>query len=274
MRLRHFSHRLVIVLTCGALTLSGCATQSQRIGADDGSDVCRPQRVSLDSTGNYFAEDILKGAAIGAVGGGLIGGLAGGNVRGALIGAAAGAAVGAAGGYWKARQQQIGDQQALYQTVSADIQRDNASIDKTQIAFDQLVECRRAEAGRIRRDLRAGVIARPQAEAAMAAVVQRSANDLRLAQDISGKIQERSSNFAFANTQVNPGAASSASSPSRAASVTRTAAAPARARGRNGQPATPAEEVQVATSTNLAKRDHLAQSISTAQANKSSFELI
>src|SRR6476646_10182059 len=74
--------------------LCGCApgaftTQSQRIGPDDGTDSCRPQLVALDSTGNFFGADILKGAAIGAgtgaLAGGLIGGLATGSWRGAAF---------------------------------------------------------------------------------------------------------------------------------------------------------------------------------------------
>ena len=48
---------------------SGCATpftQSSRIGLDDGNDSCRSYVVALDSTGNFFAEDMIKGAIIGA----------------------------------------------------------------------------------------------------------------------------------------------------------------------------------------------------------------
>ena len=62
-------HRGMAVLTAAAL-LAGCvSTREGRIGADDGSDACRAQVVALDSTGNFFGEDIVRGAAIGAVGG-------------------------------------------------------------------------------------------------------------------------------------------------------------------------------------------------------------
>jgi hypothetical protein len=250
------------------MPLPGCSTQSQRLGADDGSDVCRPQRVALDSTGDYFGEDIVKGAALGAIGGGLIGALATGNARGALIGAAAGGVAGAAGGYWAARQKQAADQATLYQNVYSDIERDNITIDKTQAAFNQLVDCRQAEAARIRYDLRAGTISRPQAEAAMAAVRARSAFDLNMATTISNHIQTRSADFAFANAQVNPGASTSPTPPPRPARAT--SRAPARV---PPPPTTPAGQVQAATSTNLAKRDQFNQSIARAQSNTSAFEL-
>lgn len=256
MRTHRLSRSLMILAACGGLLLPGCSTQSQRLGADDGSDVCRPQRVTLDSTGDFFGEDIVKGAAIGAVGGGLVGLLAGGNARSAAIGAVAGGVAGAAGGYFAARQQQSSDQASLYRTVSSDIDRDNAVIDKTQIAFNQLVDCRRGEANRIRADLRAGRITRPQAEAAMAAVRQRSQVDVQMAQAINGRIEQRGNDFALANQQVNPGASSAGRASSRAR-----------------PPSTPAGQVQVATSTNLAKRDQLNQSIQRAASNTSAFEL-
>jgi len=79
--------------------LGGCVTtQEQRIGAADPADQCRPFVVALDSSGNFFAEDIIKGAVIGASGGAILGGILGGNVRGAAIGAATGAIAGAAAG--------------------------------------------------------------------------------------------------------------------------------------------------------------------------------
>lgn len=273
MRRHHYFFRFAAVAVCIALALPGCSTQSQRIGADDGSDVCRRQRVALDSTGDFFAEDIVKGAAIGAAIGGLSGLLAGRNTRSALLGGVAGGALGAAGGYWKARQQQASDQASLYRTISSDIQRDNASIDKTQLAFNQLVDCRRSEASRVRGDLSAGHLNRAQAQAAMAAVRERSLGDLRIAQAINDKIQERGNDFTFANNQLSSG------TPGEAGEFFDTGARVAPRPGRPlrsnvPRPGTPAGEVQVATSTNLAKREQLKQSIVSAQANTSAFELL
>lgn len=259
---RNFAKRsLSATLAAMLLVLPACTTQTDRIGADDGTDVCRRERVTLDSTGDFFAEDIIKGAAIGAVGGGLIGGLAGGDLKGALIGAAAGGALGAAGGYFKARMQQSTDQASLYRTVSSDIQRDNDNIDKTQIAFNQLVDCRKRSADRIRADLRAGRITRADAQGQMADVKRRAAEDLQIARKISARIQDRGTDFEFANNQVNPSAAKRP--PARPANPTA---------HYNGPPATPAA-VQAATSTNLAKRDRFNHSIDTAAASQSTFEL-
>ena len=260
-------------LVCCALAmpLPGCTTQSQRIGADDGSDVCRPQRVALDSTGDFFGEDIAKGAAVGAAGGGLVGLLAGRNARSAITGAVAGGVVGAAGGYWAARQKQASDQASLYKSVSSDLDRENASIDRTQLAFNQLVDCRQGEATRIRQSLRSGQVDRSQAEVMMADVRRRSAADLQIAQTINNKIQQRGSEFTFADAQINPGAPATPATP--AASSTRSTRTGGRTTRRPAAPSTPAEHVQVATSTNLAKREEFNQSVARAQSNQSAFEL-
>ena len=181
--------------------LAGCApggglsTRSSRIGADDGTDRCRAQVVALDSTGDFFGEDILTGAAVGALGGGLAGGLIGGDLKGALIGAAAGAAVGAAGGYWSALQQQQSDQAGLTSRVQGDLVRENGQIDRSQAAFDAVMDCRFGSAAAIRADLAAGRIDRPTAELAMARVRQLAGRDLALAQRINKSIAERGSQF-------------------------------------------------------------------------------
>ncbi len=278
------SRKAILLATVVALALPGCTTQNERIGADDGSDRCRPQRVALDSTGNYFAEDMVKGAAIGAAGGALLGVLSGGGVRNALIGGAAGAVAGAAGGYWASLQQQKTDQATLLTRVSGDLSRENDQIDKTQVAFAQLSNCRRDEAARIRSDLAAGRLTRPQAEQAMLGVKQRSTEDLRIARQINAKIEERGANFQFANEQINPPAptpvaAAPAPAPARSPTQqptqrpqpapTQPAAQPA------AQPPSDPQKVQVqqAASTNLAKREQLAQTLQVAQADQSGFEI-
>ena len=201
--------RIIPVLTAMAVALStvGCVTtEAQRIGADDGTDVCRPQRVALDQTGDFFGEDMVKGAVIGAVGGAIAGALLGGRNagRGALIGAIAGGAAGVAGGYFVAKQRQEANAQRLAASVGDDLSRENAQIDSTQLAFDQLVQCRRNEAARIRAALASGSLSRPQAVVMMSDVRNRYLEDIRIAQTISQKIGERSTNFQFANDQINP----------------------------------------------------------------------
>jgi len=211
--------------------LCGCApgafsTREQRIGADDGTDTCRPQLVALDSTGNFFGASILQGAAIGAgtgaLAGGLIGGLATGNWRGAAIGALAGGVTGAVVGgstaYWNALQQQQMDQQALYMRVSSDLVRENAEIDKTQLAFDQLVDCRFHQAAQINADYLAHRVDRATAEAMMARVRQRAAKDIQLATLINQQIQDRGQQFGVATGNIDPRAAAAMSASSRSMS--------------------------------------------------------
>ncbi len=258
--------RIMAALTL--LAVQGCSTADTRLGADDGTDSCRRQLVALDSTGDYFAQDIVAGAAIGAIGGGLIGGLAGGNLRSAVLGAVAGGAAGALGGYFKARAQQAQDQASLYRTMTGDIQRDNEYIDRTQLAFSNLVDCRTFQANAIKTDYRSGRISRQQAEVAMAVVRQRSERDIAIARTISGKIDGRSADFAYANAQVNPAAASGYGS---------SAYSPAPQQGRPAATARPsaspgASQVAAATSTNLAKQDRFRASV-TAAASPSRFEL-
>ncbi|MCK8782845.1 hypothetical protein M0638_00435 [Roseomonas sp. NAR14] len=193
------------MLTATAILVAGCTTQMQRIGADDGTDACRPQLVALDSTGNFFGEDIVKGAVTGAVVGGLIGGLASGNWRGAAIGAAAGGVAGGVGGYLAARQRQAQDQAALNASIAGDLYREVGELEKTQIAFDQLMDCRFGQAQQIRADYRSGRIPRAQAEAAMAVVRGRAQRDLQLAQSINERIGTRGAEFDTAVESVAPG---------------------------------------------------------------------
>ncbi|CAK0758352.1 Gly-zipper_YMGG domain-containing protein [Azospirillaceae bacterium] len=195
----------VSALIIGGMVLAGCTTQAERIGADDGSDACRSHKVALDSTGNFFAEDMVKGAAVGAIGGALAGALIGGDLKSAAIGAAAGAALGAAGGYWQHLQQQEKDQAVLTRTVLSDLERENAQIDKSQLAFNQLIGCRKNEAKRIKNDLRANRISRAVAEDRMDSLRQQFESDLKLARMIDENIEKRSENFLFANEQLNPG---------------------------------------------------------------------
>ncbi len=208
--------------------LCGCApgaftTQSQRIGSDDGTDSCRPQLVALDSTGNFFGAQILQGAAIGAgagaLTGALIGGLATGNWRGAGFGALAGGVTGGVIGgstaYWNALQQQRMDQASLYSRVSLDLERENAEIDKTQIAFDQLVDCRFRQAAQINAEYATHRIDRASAEGAMAVVRQRAAKDLALARLINQQIQDRGQQFGVATSNIDPGAAAAMAAPQR-----------------------------------------------------------
>jgi hypothetical protein len=221
------AHRAVALVTAASL-LTGCvSTRAGRIGADDGTDACRAQLVALDSTGDFFAEDILKGAAAGALTGALIGGLATGRWQGALIGAGAGLAAGAATGYLYALQQRNADQAALNASIAGDLSRENAQLDKTQLAFNQLMDCRFMSAQQIRLAYSSGRLPRVVADAQMADLRARTQRDIALAQTISERIGTRGAEFDTAIEAVAPGTKNSvAASKARISTVsTRTAAA-------------------------------------------------
>jgi len=205
--------RSVASITAAAM-LAGCvSTQAGRIGVDDGRDVCRAYVVQLDSTGDFFGEDILRGAAIGGVTGAIAGGgIAAATGRrgsdvlvGAAIGALAGAVVGGTVGYLQARQRQVQDQAGLMMAVGGDLQAENAQLDRTQLAFNQLVDCRVNAANGIRRDVRAGRISRDQGMALMAYQRDLMRRDVALARSINEKIGGRGAEFDTAIETIAPG---------------------------------------------------------------------
>ena len=215
------AHRAVALLTATAL-LAGCvSTQAQRIGADDGTDACRQYVVQLDSTGNFFGEDIIRGAAIGAVGGALLGAAVSGRWQGALIGAAAGGVAGAAGGYLAALQQRNQDQASLNYALAGDLQRENDQLNTTQRAFDQLMDCRFKSAQDIRAAYRSGRIPRDVAEAEMARLRSRTMSDIQLARQIDQRIGTRGAEFDTAAESVAPGVKKPNTPPQQVAATTR-----------------------------------------------------
>ncbi|AWB08888.1 hypothetical protein A6A40_28205 (plasmid) [Azospirillum humicireducens] len=196
----------LVSLTIVAMALSGCVTtQTDRIGANDGSDACYQYRVALDSTGNYYAEDMLKGAAIGAGVGALTGALAGGNMKSALIGAAAGAALGTLGGYWNSKMQQGRDQAIL--GVMTDLDTENQNLNRTQVAMDQLVNCRRAEIARVKADYKAKRIGKPEAEQRLALIRGQLDKDYAIASSINQNIVKRRDEYLVAADNIEPGSA-------------------------------------------------------------------
>ncbi|WP_439577656.1 YMGG-like glycine zipper-containing protein [Elioraea sp.] len=202
LRLRQGVSALVVVAMLG-----GCVTtQAQRIGPDDPADTCRQYVVALDSTGNFFAEDMIKGALIGAVGGAVLGGLFGGGRGSAIaIGAATGAAAGAATGYIYALQQQSRDQAVLAGRVSTDLSKENAEIDRTQLAFDQLSDCRFRQAQAVRADVAAGRLTRDQGQARLAQLRGWWNRDIALARQINEKMATRGAEYETAAETLSPG---------------------------------------------------------------------
>lgn len=194
---------LVAVLTA-SIVLPGCVTtREDRIGRNDGSDACYQYRAALDSTGDYYGEDMLKGAAVGAVAGAALGLLATGNARGALAGAAVGLTAGGLGGYWNAKAKQGRDQAIL--GILNDLDQENQNLGKTQVALDQLVNCRRAEIAQIKGDYKAKRISKDMAEARLATVRQLLDKDYEIANKINGNVIKRRDEFLFAADQISPG---------------------------------------------------------------------
>lgn len=205
--------RSVASITAAAM-LAGCvSTQAGRIGVDDGRDACRAYVVQLDSTGNFFGEDILRGAAIGAGTGAIAGGvLAAATGRrgsdilaGAAIGALAGGLIGGTAGYLQARQRQAQDQGALVQAVGGDLRNENRQLEATQLAFNQLVDCRVNVANRVRQDVRARRISRDQGMALLTYQRDLLRRDVALARTINEKIGTRGAEFDTAIETIAPG---------------------------------------------------------------------
>ena len=182
----------------GSDTAAARETREQRIGADDGRDVCRPQLVQFDSAGEFFAGPIIAGAALGAAAGA---GTAAAFPRtgpiSALIGLAVGAGVGAAAGaavgnYLEQRRREAGeDQAALDRLVAADLERENAGIDQAQRSFDALLDCRVRAAQQVREAARSGALPAPEAQARLAEIQERTRRDVELAKRVSTRIAER-----------------------------------------------------------------------------------
>jgi len=264
------------------------------------------------------AQSIAAGAALGALGGAAIAVLAGRRDAGTIIGSAVvGGVAGGAAGYWLQARKQAQNDQALYATVLKDVQAENSQIDRTQLAFDQLVQCRRQQADRVRADFAAKQIDEATARARLAAVRQRYDQDVDRARRISQNVSERSTNFQFANEQVNPqpylatrNAVLRAQASATSAEVGRITAGTIYSAARNddtwsrvvlpngsqgfveasalttppadaGRPATQTvasaggerQEIARTTSTNLAKRDRLAESVQVASKDTGAFEL-
>ncbi len=182
-------------------SVAGCTTQQQRIGADDGTDSCRTYVVALDSTGDYYAEDMIQGAAVGALGGALIGGLTGG-WKGAIAGGVIGAAVGAAGGYWKHKMDQGRDQAIL--GVVSDMQREGAQLDKTNAAFKQLSDCRHNAAAQVRARYASKQITREDAQGQLQHIGALAAKDLEILRSIDANENKRVSEYQYAASQIDP----------------------------------------------------------------------
>jgi hypothetical protein len=198
-------------LVASSLMFIGCAvplTREERIGPDDGSDICRPNVVALDSTGNFFAEDMLKGAATGAATGALTGGflalLSGKSgediAKSALVGGAVGGIAGAIGGYYKSRMEQGRDQGIL--AINNDLTRESSELDKADIAVRALITCRVKQRDRIRADYAARRISKGEAQQRWNLLQEQVRRDNNLMQMVAENIGKRQEEYKYASDQV------------------------------------------------------------------------
>ena len=208
-QLRSLTKGLSVLAVSSSIILAGCVpqTQEQRIGADDGTDVCRAYVVALDATGNYFAEDMTKGALVGAASGALAGAVGamttGGDVRKAvLIGAGTGLVAGLAGGYIKAKMDQEKDKRALYQSVMSDYDRELGKLDEAQLAFKKLLDCRNNSLRQVVTDYKAKTATREQAIARWKDILKRKQSDIELAKKMGKDMTGRLTEFENASTQI------------------------------------------------------------------------
>lgn len=193
----------IVTLVASSVMLASCATpltREERIGPDDGSDVCRPNVVALDSTGNFFAEDMIKGAVAGAAAGGLYAILSGKSGRDAAAAVAAGVVVGAVGGYFKHRMEQGRDQAVL--AIGNDLSREANELDKTDRAVHALIACRVKQRDRIRVDYASGRISRGEAQRRWSVLQEQVHRDNNLMQMVAENIGKRQDQYRDANEQI------------------------------------------------------------------------
>jgi hypothetical protein len=261
------------------LTLSGCAQPGGgglAAASTSADDVCRTQRLALDDSQQFFAGDIVKGALIGAAGGALTGFLLGGDGRSAALGALAGGVAGGAAGYWSSLQNQGGSRNDLISRMVGDMDREQQALDKAQVSFNALVDCRRATARQINADLREGKLTREQANLQMNRTRQLADQDIAIAKRINARVDERTANYVYATEQATGTplppptvAAAPAPAPAPAPSAPAAASRPA-ATQQASLSSGDGTAVRQSASTLVQKKQTFAQSTDTAQQSLSS----
>lgn len=119
------------------------------------------------------------------------------------------------------------------------LSQENAELDALQIAFDALLYCRWIEARTIRAELAANRVARPAAEARMAALRARLQRDLSRAQAVLDSLERRAAGREAAIEAVAPGSRAAAQAARRGGPTRRVVAAatvPLRLRPESGAP--------------------------------------
>jgi hypothetical protein len=265
-----------LMLLLGLLGLSGCATLSDH--PEDAGDVCAAQRAELRGGENYFAQDMIKGFVAGAAaaaGTSFLGGLISGkkpDTKDTVKMAAIGGVAGAIGGYFLAKQKVTTEANALADSIAQDIEKENGEIEKADIAFVKLRQCRFATAAQVKADYKAGRISRSEAESRLNNIRQRFEEDIRIAESINVKATDRAKEFQFASDQLlqkDPIAKQEVEVLQPTLVEPKVTTRKPRGPKPTAQPTRPAAKVAVQTLDNLNHRQRLDKNIQTAQAEAS-----
>jgi hypothetical protein len=204
--------KAVSIVVAATILMSACVTtaDNSQVVAGRGDDVCVAQAVSLNESQTFFAEDLLAGVVTGAATGALTGALGaaltGGNVgKAAAQGAVGGAVAAAAGADWQKRMG--GGRAEALLGVKKDIQRETDQLNRTNAAFKELSNCRKAQFAAIKGDFKAKKITKAEADQRWARQRELLQRDIELANSINANVVKRGESFAYANEQVNGGAA-------------------------------------------------------------------
>lgn len=183
------------VTLAGALALQGCATIPAGV---DANDPCSVNRQPLVEAQQRYNETIAVGAVSGALAGALIGGLATGDLSGALIGGAIGAAGGALGGYLQAKNQQAQSRAEVIDAINQDVRSSRGYVTRIGEGIRRLNTCRANEVADLRRRIQQGMVGGDAAQAELALLRTRIADDRRLVNAVIGEVDENRGVFADA----------------------------------------------------------------------------
>ncbi len=192
---RQASRALMGGLLMGALALQGCTIPAAGV---DANDFCSRNRQPLLDEIQRYNDTIAIGAVTGALAGGLAGAAATGDIAGVLVGAAIGAAAGGVGGYLVAKQRQANTAAEVAQAINQDIRATRGWVSSVSEAIRRLNTCRANEVNDLRRRIQSNQLSGPEAQAELAVLRARIADDRKLVNQVIGKVDENQGTYADA----------------------------------------------------------------------------
>jgi hypothetical protein len=189
----------------GVLALLGCdSNPTLHSLIDTGPDSCRDQRNALRSYGDYFAQNMVVGAAAGAATAGIAAAVTHQSVGTTVAMIAAGFTIGAAAGYWKTVSDKNANTAARFRAINSDVQAENKKVDGAQQAFNRLLDCRRKQAAQLRADVAAGRVSRADGTKQMEQIKARYADDVEIGKRINANMADHAVNLEYASEQLKP----------------------------------------------------------------------